>query len=142
MKDKAYIGLIIKQINDKLEKLANKELKTKDITFSQIRMLRALKDSEGGALTLKELEKLLCVAQSTTLGIAKRLEGKGLVEGGFNSVDKRIKYVKIMQKGKDICRKTQDHMDETEERLLKGLTKGERTLLYEMLLRIFNNIGI
>ena len=140
MKDKKYAGLIIKQIHDALGKMANKELRAKDITFSQIHMLWTLKRSKGGTLTLKELEKSLRLAQPTTLGIAKRLEEKGFVKGGFDSSDKRIKVIKIEPKGKEICRQSQAHMDETEEKLLKGLTKGEKAVLYEMLSKLHKNI--
>ena len=31
-------------------------------------------------------------------------------------------------------------MDETEERLLKGLSKGERVLLYELLMKLYKNM--
>ena len=142
MKEKKYVGLIIKQIDDAIGKVVNKELKSKGITLSQIRMLFSLKKSESGTLTLKELEKSLRIAQPTTLGIAKRLEQKGFVVGGFDSADKRIKSFKIAPKGEEICRKSQAHMDETEQKLLKGITQGERILLYELLSKLYKNIEI
>ena len=120
MENIKHVGLIIKQIHDAVGKVVNKELKAKDLTFSQLHMLWTLKNTKGGTLTLKELEKSLCIAQPTALGIAKRLEQKGFVEGGFDSADKRIKLIKIAVKGEEICRKSQAHMDETEEKLLKG----------------------
>ena len=120
MENIKHVGLIIKQIHEAIGKVVNEELKADNITFSQIRMLWTLKSSEGGTLTLKELEKSLRIAQPTTLGIVKRSEQKGFVEGGFDSADKRIKFIKIAAKGKEICRKSQAHMDETEEKLLNG----------------------
>jgi len=140
VKEKEYAGLIIKQIHDALGKVANKELQANGITFSQIHMLWTLKKSEGGTLTLKELEKSLRISQPTTLGIAKRLEQKGLVKGSFDSADKRIKYIKIAPKGENICRKSEIHMDETEEKLVNGLTRSEKVLLYELLSRLHKNI--
>ena len=83
MENIKYIGLLIKRIDDAIGKTVNKELKEKDATFSQMHMLWALKNTKGGTLTLKELEKFLRLAQPTTLGIAKRLEEKGFVEGSF-----------------------------------------------------------
>ncbi|NLD36633.1 MAG: MarR family transcriptional regulator [Desulfatiglans sp.] len=140
MKEKIYIGIIIKQIHDALERMANRELKEKDLTVSQMRVLWALKNSESGSLTLKELEKLLRNSQPTTLGIAKRLEEKGFVKGEFDSSDKRIKFVKLAPKGEEVCQDSHVHMDETEEKFLKGLTKGERTLFTELLIKINKNI--
>ncbi len=140
MKDKIYIGIVIKQIHDALERVANRELKEKDLTVSQMRILWALKNSENGSLTLKELEKLLRNSQPTTLGIAKRLEEKGFIEGGFDPANKRIKFVKLAPKGEEVCQDSHIHMDETEEKFLKGLTKGERTLFTELLIKIYKNI--
>ncbi len=140
MEGKNYIGLIIKQINDALGKAANKELKENDITLSQIHMLWALKNSKGWTLTLKELEKTLGIAQPTALGTSKRLEQKNLVKSGFDSADKRVKNIMLLKKGDKICIKTKAHMDETEENLLKGLTKGERVLLTELLTRLYKNV--
>jgi DNA-binding MarR family transcriptional regulator len=140
VKEKIYIGIIIKQIHDALERMANRELKEKDLTVSQMRVLWALKNSESGSLTLKELEKLLRNSQPTTLGIAKRLEEKGFVKGEFDSSDKRIKFVKLAPKGEEVCQDSHVHMDETEEKFLKGLTKGERTLFTELLIKINKNI--
>lgn len=137
---KKYIGLVIKQIDDAIGKVVNKELKAKDITFSQMHMLWALKNSKNGTLSLKQLEKTLRIAQPTTLGIAKRLEQKGFIRGGFDSADRRIKIMKIAPKGEEICRKSQAHMDETEEKLLNGLTQEERSLLYKLLSKLYDNI--
>ncbi|HTY63313.1 MAG TPA: MarR family transcriptional regulator [Acidobacteriota bacterium] len=140
MENIKYIGILIKRIDDAIAKIANKELEEKDVTFSQMHMLWTLKDAKDGILTLKELEKSLRLAQPTTLGIAKRLEGKGFVEGSFDNADKRTKYIKIAPKGKEICRSSRAHMDETEGRLLKGLSKGDRALLYELLLKLSKNM--
>jgi DNA-binding MarR family transcriptional regulator len=131
---------MIKQIDDAIGKLANKELRTKGVTFSQMHMLWTLNNSKSGTLTLKELEKSLRLAQPTTLGIAKRLEKKGFVEGRFDFNDKRTKNIKIAEKGVEICRNSKAHMDETEERLLNGLTKGEKTLFYGLLAKLHHNI--
>lgn len=135
-----HVGMLIKQVHDALGKVANKELKARDVTFSQMHMLWTLKNSKGGTLTLKELEKSLRLAQPTTLGIAKRLEEKGFVKGSFGSADKRIKFIKIAAKGEKVCQKSQTHIDETEKNLQKGLSKGERTLLYELLSKLHKNI--
>lgn len=135
-----HVGLLIKQVHDALGKVANKELKSKDVTFSQMQMLWALKNSKSGTLSMKELEKSLRLAQPTTLGLAKRLEEKGFVKSNFDSVDKRIKFIKIAANGDKICQKSQVHIDETEKKLQKGLTKGERMLLHELLLKLCKNI--
>lgn len=133
-------GLLIKRIHDKLEKNANNELRTNGLTLAQMQMLITLNNNENGTSYLKELEMCLQIAQSTTVGIVKRLELKGLVEGYTDSKDKRMKLVKITPAGKVVCHKAQYNMDKTEERFLHGLSKPEKEQLQVLLQKIYNNL--
>lgn len=140
MENSRRVGIVLKQIHDAIEKEVNNELQANDITFSQVQLLLALQTSENGTSTLKELEKTLGVAQSTTVGIVKRLEQKGFVNGGSAPDDKRIKVVKIAAKGEAICRNAKANMDEAEARFLHGLTQEEKCILHELLAKLYKNI--
>lgn len=50
-------------------------------------------------MSLKELEKILHVAQSTTARIVTKMEGKGLIDSFSDVSDKRIKYIRLTQYG-------------------------------------------
>ncbi len=91
-------------------------------------------------LSMKQLEKVLCIAQSTTAGIISRLEQKGLVEGYADAVDKRIKLVRITQAGIDRVLETKRDMIHSEEMLLSGLTETERDILYSLLKKIKDSL--
>ena len=95
MKEEKGCGYLLKQINDRLEKNANNILRTQDVTMSQLGALLELSRAPEGQLSLKELEKVLHVAQSTMAGIISRLERKGLVEPLADAGDRRIKLVQI-----------------------------------------------
>ena len=82
---------MIKQLHDNIEKNANNALKKYDLTMMQLGALMRLNKDGGGECTLKEFEKLLHLAQSTTAGIVKRLEQKKFVECFGDPFDKRIK---------------------------------------------------
>ncbi|GAB6110037.1 MarR family winged helix-turn-helix transcriptional regulator [Fusibacter bizertensis] len=129
-------GMLIKKIHDTLEKNANNELRANGMTLAQMQMLVTLNNAENGTCFLKELETELQIAQSTTVGIVKRLELKGLVEGYTDPNDKRMKLVKITLAGKTVCHETKDDMDATEQRLLQGLTKLEREQLRVLLQKV------
>lgn len=133
-------GILIKKIHDALEKKTNNELRTKDLTLAQVQMLMTLEKEENGISSLKKLEKILNVAQSTTVGIVKRLEPKGFVEGYMDSEDKRIKLVRITPAGKAVCHEAQADMNENEQRLLSGLTKSEREQLKVLLQKVYKNL--
>lgn len=129
-------GLLIKQINDELRKNANNALRPQDITMAQLEALVELECAPAGQHTLKELEQLLHVAQSTAAGIIGRLEQKGLVEGLADPMDRRVKLVHITPAGVQCVRSAQCHRAEAEQRLLSGLTETERDIFYSLLKKV------
>lgn len=133
------IGPLLKQIHDALEKESNQMLRPDDLTMAQIHLLFTLNNREDGTCTLKELEKILHVAQSTTVGIVKRLEQKRLVESCGDVNDKRIKIAKITPAGLDACKHTREGLQKVEQRLLTGLTEAEVAIFTELLQKVRKN---
>jgi DNA-binding MarR family transcriptional regulator len=126
--------MMIKQIHDTLEKQANNSLREHDLTLAQFSALIALHEAPGKQAALKELEQILCVAQSTTAGIITRLEQKGFVEGFGEVSDKRIKMVRITTAGEQCVNDAERLIIEAEAKLLAGLTETER-ILFKVLLQ-------
>ena len=133
-------GAILKQINDELEKNANNALRPQGLTMAQVSTLLALKDMPKGQCSLKEMEQILHVAQSTAAGIVVRLEQKGLVEGFGSSDDKRIKMVRITLAGEECCFQAEQSMEDAEEKLLSGLTETECSIFYSLLVKVRDSI--
>lgn len=133
------IGPLFKQIYDALEKESNQLLRPNDLTLVQTHLLFILKDRDDGTCSLKELEKILHVAQSTTVGIVKRLEQKRLVESCGDVNDKRIKIAKITPAGLDACKHTHEGLQTVEQRLLTGLTEAEIAIFTELLQKVRKN---
>lgn len=79
-------------------------------------------------MSLKELEQIQHVAQSTAAGIVSRLEQKGLLEALGDPEDKRIKKVRITAEGIERCKEAEQHMEQTEEYILSRLTETEQGL--------------
>ena len=92
-------GLLLKQIHDEMSKNANNALRSQNITLAQLEVLDLLDQAPEGRYSLKELEQILHVAQSTAAGIISRLEQKGFVEGLGDAEDRRIKRVQITPAG-------------------------------------------
>lgn len=136
MKEDTSCGAIIKQINSTLEKNANNTLRKKDLTVAQVSALLAIRNYPEQRVSLKELEKILHVAQSTTAGIINRLEQKGFVTGFGDPSDKRIKLVQITPSGEECCRAAERNMKEAEESLLSGLTETERSIFNSLLQKV------
>lgn len=130
MNEKNNCGMLIRQINNALEKRVNNQLKEKDLTVSQMSALIEILNAPAKKITFKELEKRLSLAQSTTAGLISRLEQKKLVLVSGDKDDKRIKYVEITSLGKTFCNEAKQEMEHTERELLENLSaKEEETFL-------------
>lgn len=133
-------GPLIKQINDELRKNANNALRAESMTFAQLEALLQLEQVPDKTRSLKELEQLLHVAQSTVVGIISRLEQKGLVNSFGDTADRRIKLVRITPAGIECTRAARHHQAEVEERLLSGLTEAERDIFYLLLKKVRDSL--
>ena len=129
-------GKLIKQITDELEKQANSALSSQNLTLTQMRVLMELEAVPERQLPLKELEFLLHVAQSTTVGIVIRLEQKGYVESFVDTNDRRVKRVAITASGMECCKNAKYHIKDMEEQLLSGLTESEKNQFCNLLQKI------
>ena len=130
----------VKRIYETIKKYTNSRLSSYNLTVAQTVTLMNLYDKPDKQMTMKEMEKVLDVAQSTTVGIIARLEQKGFVERFEASYDKRIKFVRITPLGMKYCNKSEDYLYEGEEVLLAGLTEEEKVLLNQLLEKVSNNI--
>ena len=135
MEEARACGLMVKQIHDALEKQANNALRGKGLTLAQLSLLMELCGAPEQTASLKELEKVLHVAQSTTAGIVARLEQKGFL-ASVGDPDRRIKLVRLTPLGERCCADAKQNMDDAEERLLSGLTQPERALFHQLLTQV------
>lgn len=133
-------GLLFKQIHDRLEKQSNNALRAKDLTMMQVSVLMALEEASENCLSMKEIERYFGVAQSTIAGVVSRLESKELVESFSDDEDKRVKVVHITSLGKLCCSEASIQMEAAEEKLLKGFSDDEKTILNRLLIRVSNNL--
>lgn len=130
-------GLLIRQINNTMDKRVNNQLKERDITLSQMLVLIEIINAPSRKLTFKELEKRLSLAQSTTAGLISRLEHKKLVIVSGDKDDKRIKYVEITPLGETYCHEAEQDMEYTEKKLLENFSIEETKQLFSLLEEIY-----
>ena len=131
---------LIRQINCATEKRINNEMREADLTHAQICLSFVLIEKENGQCSLKNLERHLHLAQSTTLGIVKRSEEKGLVECFPDPEDRRSKSVRITQKGIDLCSQIRSNISNTESWLLDALTPEEQEVFRSLLTKVRNSL--
>ena len=133
-------GELMKRLNELMIKTGNSELQSQDITFSQMKVLVMLEHSEGYSATLKEIERHFEVAQATVAGIAIRLERKGMVESYMDAADRRIKHIRLTEKGLELLQRTRESIDRSEAWLVSPLDEDEKEELHRLLQKIYDSI--
>lgn len=129
-------GRLIKQIHDEMGKRANNALRSEDMTVMQLEALIQLDAAPEKRCSLKELERQLHVAQSTTVGIIARLEQKGFVKSFSDHADRRVKLVQITQAGLDCLEASTKGRNEAEAALLSALTETEKEIFHVLLKKV------
>ena len=140
MEPRKDCGSLLKQINDEMRKNANNAMRAQDMTLAQLEALVQLEQAPDGQHSLKELEQLLHVAQSTAAGIISRLEQKGYVEGFGDAGDRRVKLVRITPAGRACVGAALHHPAAAEGRLLPRLTEAERDIFYPLLKKVRDSL--
>lgn len=130
---------LVKTLCDALEREINNRIRSQGVTYSQIRLLLRLSESDGGELPLKALEECLGVSQATIAGLIKRLESKRFLQIRADVEDKRVKRAAITPLGLEKCAEAHAHMDAIERKLTDGLTDIEAQLLHTLLRRACDN---
>lgn len=134
------VGFLIKNISDKINKLANSFLKKNDVTFSQVKVLHFLSEQENYCATQKKIETFLQVSHPAVTGIISRLEEKGFVTSEI-SVNRRLtKIVKLTEEGLKNDQDTGFNKDENEKVITQGLTEAEKTKLIKLLLKVNDSL--
>lgn len=132
---------LIRQINDTLEKKVNFTLKDLSLTSAQINVLSELDHADGHAMSLRQLQENLGVAQSTTTGLVSRLAAKGLVEITIDPEDRRIHVVSLTLEGIKGSRDRRRNIIRAEEALLKSLSSDEREAFRKLLYKVYEALG-
>lgn len=130
-------GELIKHIHCAMQKTANNELRAEDLTFAQVHLLFTLQRQPGGQCLLKELEKKMGVAQSTTAGLVKRSGEKGFVELLDDPSDRRVKLARITEKGLQVCDDTVEKIRRSNERMVRYLSPEETSTLLSLLEKVY-----
>lgn len=139
-KDDKHVLHRLKCIHDYIERYGNNILKEHDLTLAQCHVLGLLVSKEEQECTLKELEKSMNVAQSTSAGVVARLEKKGFVITYTDPNDKRVKKVKLSENAEELLEVIRVSMSSVEDRVLENLTDIEKLTLKMLIEKISDNL--
>lgn len=124
-----------------LEKNINRLLTENNLTLAQSHVLMLLYFHFGGSCEYKKIEKHLEIAQSTTVSLINRLEEKGFVETFVDEKDKRVKRIRITEKGENVCKWSNNKAETESRRMYDVLTEQERTIFFMLLEKICDGLA-
>ncbi len=133
-------GFLIKQINDALDRQANKNLQCCRLTRAQAHLLMVLNHAGERGHSLKELEKYFQVSQPTIVGTVSRLEKKGLISSFQDPENRRGKWVRLTPTGADRCYAAHGGMEKMDAFLVSGLTEEEQAEFHRLLLIVYHTV--
>lgn len=134
------VGILLKQITDKIKVSADASLKSRGLTLSQGRMLKFVSKHPDG-VTQKAIENHFQVSHPTVVGIIARMEKNGYLECWMDAEDKRNKMVRLTEKAWPVAMEMEREMEKNERWLLQGLSEEQIDNLYEALYRILENVN-
>lgn len=141
------LGPQIKIANTLIEKELNQRIASLitdyNLTGSQISLMVYLYESQGRAVTQKEVADTFVLSHPTIRSIVRRLENNRLIEVGYLQSDRRQKSLVLTKEG---LRLLEEHlteiyavMDEVNQQIIRGLSRGEAQQFSEILTKVIRN---
>lgn len=143
MNDK-YIVYFISKTKKKMIRFIEKKLKEKglnDIVPAYGNILTALYDNDG-KLSMNAISKLIGKDKSTVTPLVNKLTKLGYVKKEKCKEDRRVTYVIITEKGREIEGKFYDISNEVYLTAYKGFSEEEKELLLKLLKKLNNNFDL
>ena len=134
------IGFLLKVIQENTERHANQIFKPLDLTSSQVRVLKFLRERGEMPVSQKEIEEYLQVSHPTVVGIVQQLEHKGFVRTEFSGQDKRQKYVYRTEREEELFRQMNNSHRELESLLTKDMSEEQIRELRKLLEIVYDNV--
>lgn len=143
MNDK-YIVHFISSTRKKMIKFIEDELKEhgiEDLVPTHGSVLTALYESELGKLTMKEISKKIGKDKSTVTPLVNKMIKAGYIQKGQCKTDKRISYISLTQKGKDMEAKYDEISKRVNLTAYDGFSDEEKEVFLKLLKKMNTNFS-
>lgn len=121
----------------------NNWLRENHITFTQFKAILLLNETESQ--TLSQLSDSLSRTRCTITGLVDRLECKGLVKRKRSRKDRRLIFVSLTEKGRELAEELKEkvvpEISQLSERIMGMMTDSEVTTLYSALNKLSSGIN-
>ncbi len=135
-----HYGVLIKKLDKVFKQNFNQELERVGLTFSQMRVLRFLEDNPNTKITQKDISKELDIQHSTTIGLLKRMQEKGLVTVVVDEDNRRCRNIFLTSKAEEISCEMERGRTIMENRVVASFTEEEKEIFYRLLNKAIDNL--
>lgn len=134
--------LFIKSIAQKIRYVNDEKLKEYDLTSSQGILLEIIEREirYGEKITRKNLEKAMNLRGSSITSLLNGLIKRECIIRSSGIGDARTFHIEVTEKGKNILIEMEKVFEDTQEQLLKGMSKKERERFLSLLIRGYKNL--
>lgn len=132
--------MLIKKLDKVFKQNFDQELERVGLTFSQMRVLRFLEDNPNTKITQKDISKELDIQHSTTIGLLKRMQEKGLVTVVVDEDNRRCRNIFLTSKAEEISCEMERGRTIMENRVVASFTEEEKEIFYRLLNKAIDNL--
>ena len=132
--------MLIKKLDKVFTQNFDQELERVGLTFSQMRVLRFLEDNPNTKITQKDISKELDIQHSTTIGLLKRMQEKGLVTVVVDEDNRRCRNIFLTSKAEEISCEMERGRTIMEKRVVASFTEEEKEIFYRLLNKAIDNL--
>lgn len=139
-----HFGGYLRAISNAMAQDMQQSSEANGLTCTQGMFLHHLwmRQRQGQRTYPRDLEEFFDIKHSTVSGVLQRMEAAGFVEVHASEADRRCKTVILTQKGLDAHTQTSQHIQQTEARLVQGMTEPEIAELRRLLEIAAHNLGV
>lgn len=135
-----HYGVLIKKLDKVFKQNFDQELERVGLTFSQMRVLRFLEDNPNTKIIQKDISKELDIQHSTTIGLLKRMQEKGLVTVVVDEDNRRCRNIFLTSKAEEISCEMERGRTIMENRIVASFTEEEKEIFYRLLNKAIDNL--
>ena len=132
--------MLIKKLDKVFKQNFDQEFERVGLTFSQMRVLRFLEDNPNTKITQKDISKELDIQHSTTIGLLKRMQEKGLVTVVVDEDNRRCRNIFLTSKAEEISCEMERGRTIMENRVVASFTEEEKEIFYRLLNKAIDNL--
>jgi len=128
------LGYNLAQASIPTSKAFRRHIAPLGLTQVEFTVLTLLHSNRG--VTQRQLGRALGAAPSNLTNLLGRLEGKRLIRRRRGTVDARTQTIALTESGAALARKALAASVEMEHNVLRALSDGERSILFELLQKV------